>query len=62
MHAQPDFTEAEWAVIIDLLEREQADLPAEIRHTRTASVRDDLRERLRMVRSMLERFQSAAMA
>ena len=49
----------EMALLIELLERERRDLPAEIHHTSTSSVRDRLRQRLETVDRMLERLRRA---
>lgn len=48
-------SDAEWELIVELLERERSDLPVEIRHTRSSSVRTELHERAEMVRSLLGR-------
>lgn len=45
----------EQELLIDLLERERGDLPAEIRHTDTPEVKDGLRERLEIVERVLNR-------
>lgn len=45
----------ELALLIELLERERQDLPAEIHHTSTSSVRDGLHRRLETVDRLLER-------
>ncbi len=58
MNDQPKLSEAEWAVVIDLLEREYHDLPGEIRHTRIASYRDELKHRAEVVKNLLERLKS----
>jgi predicted mannosyl-3-phosphoglycerate phosphatase (HAD superfamily) len=60
MNDQPVLSEGEWALVVDLLEREKADLPAEIHHTRTATVRAELHERLDMVRRLLDRLHAPA--
>lgn len=60
MNDRCTLSDAEWALVIELLEHEQGDLPAEIRHTRVSSVRDELRQRLEMVRQLLERLQTPA--
>lgn len=52
---QPALTDEEWALLIELLERERNDLPAEIHHTRTSSLRDQLRERLDLINQLLDR-------
>lgn len=57
---QPKLSDAEWDLVIELLERERGELPAEIRHTRVSSVRDELRQRLEMVQQLLERLRIAA--
>ena len=58
MNEPPKLSEAEWALVIELLQRERHDLPAEIHHTRVASYREDLRRRAAMVNSLLERLQT----
>jgi len=55
LKTQPVLTEEEWALVVELLEREEKELPAEIHHTRTSTVRDELHKRLGMVRGLLER-------
>ena len=55
MREQPLLSDAEWALLIELLERERYELPAEIHHTRTCALRDELRERLAMVERLLHR-------
>ncbi len=62
MDQQPNLTEAEWGLIVELLEREQSELPPEIHHTRTNSVREELRQRLKMVRSVLGQLRTAVHA
>jgi hypothetical protein len=51
----PPLSEAEWELVVELLERERADLPAEIHHTRTVAIRDDLKKRLDLVEQMIQR-------
>ncbi len=60
MCGQPMFSAAELELIIELLERERSELSPEIRHTRTAKLREELHRRKDMVRSLLERLQSPA--
>lgn len=55
MQGTPLFSEAEWALVVELLERERYELPSEIHHTRTSTFRDQLRERLALVESLLAR-------
>lgn len=57
---QPVLTEAEWNIILELLARERRDLPIEIHHTSTRKYREELRDRLRTVEELLERFSSIA--
>lgn len=59
---QPVLSEAEWALVVELLERERGELPAEIHHTRTSAVREELRRRLQMVESLLRRLRGEAAA
>jgi hypothetical protein len=49
MVEQPVLTPAEWELIAELLNFERRDLPAEIHHTMTGSVRDELRDRRNLV-------------
>jgi hypothetical protein len=51
-------SEAEWALVIELIEREHHDLPAEIHHCRVQSYREELRRRHEMVKSLLERLRA----
>ena len=37
MYEEPKLSEAEWALILELLERERSELPVEIHHTRSSS-------------------------
>ncbi len=55
MHEEPKLSEAEWDLIVELLERERSDLPVEIHHTRSAGVRTELQQRADMVRGLLGR-------
>lgn len=48
-------TDAERALIIELLERERSELPGEIRHTQNSDYRDSLHRRLELVQSLLLR-------
>lgn len=60
MYDEPKLSEAEWALIVELLERERSELPVEIHHTRSSSVRGELHERSEMVRSLLVRLRTPA--
>ncbi|MBN2474606.1 MAG: hypothetical protein JXB62_08355 [Pirellulales bacterium] len=55
MTDQPTLSEAEWSLVADLLERERGELSVEIRHTRTSTVREELRQREKTVKGMLNR-------
>ena len=55
MYNEPKLSEAEWALVIELLEREHDELPAEMHHTRNSEMRDDLQHRADLVRELLER-------
>lgn len=48
-------TDAQWALVAELLQRERRELPAEIHHSQTPSVRDGLRQRLEQVDAMLSK-------
>ena len=58
MNEQPKLSDAEWALVIELLQREHHDLPTEIHHCRVSSYRDELKHRHEIVRSLLERLQA----
>ena len=62
MCGEVDFSEVELELIVELLERERAELPVEIRHTRTSNMRDELRGRAEMVRQLLGRMEHHAAA
>jgi hypothetical protein len=62
MYEEPRLSEAEWALILELLERERSELPVEIHHTRSSSVRTELQERAEMVRGLLSRLRTPVMA
>ncbi|HUT09031.1 MAG TPA: hypothetical protein VMY42_00910 [Thermoguttaceae bacterium] len=59
MDKRSELSEAEWALVVELLEHERSELPSEIRRTRTASVRDELHRREDMVQSLLDRLRPA---
>ncbi|MHB1034223.1 MAG: hypothetical protein ACYC35_08755 [Pirellulales bacterium] len=60
MFEAPRLSEAEWALIVELLDWESRDLPTEIHHSRVGGVREDLHRRLDMIQSMLERLRPMA--
>ena len=53
------FSGAQIELILELLEEQQSTLLVEIRHTDTGSFRKELKERLRRVEALLERFRGA---
>jgi len=57
---QPTLTEAEWSLVIGLLEREMEELPVEIHHTRSSQMRNELTQRREMVRELLARLRPVA--
>jgi hypothetical protein len=58
MSIQMTLSDAELELILNLVERERSELPVEIRHTRTAKVREELHARREVVRVLLERLRS----
>jgi hypothetical protein len=62
MTAQPSLTKPEWELVMELLERERYELPAEIHHTRTSQMRDELKQRLELVNALLRRLRDQAAA
>lgn len=55
-------SEAEWTLMVELLERELSDLPVEIHHSRVASMREELSARRDLVRGLLDRLRPAMVA
>jgi N-acetylmuramoyl-L-alanine amidase len=47
-------------MVAELLEQECRELPVEIHHTRTTSVKKQLQDRLEMARSILDHVRAAA--
>jgi len=58
MGEEPKLSEAEWALVIDLLERERADLPVQMHESRSFTEREELRVRSEAVRKLLTRIQA----
>ncbi len=56
----PELGEAEWEIIIELLERERSELPVEIRHTYRHAFRGYLQRRLEIIDALLERIKARA--
>jgi hypothetical protein len=59
MQEPPCLSAEEWGLVLELLERERRELPAEIRHTRTVSVREELRNREQLIDGLLQRLRVA---
>lgn len=57
---QPKFSEEEWALVVQLLQREHNELPVEIHHCRVNEYRDELHHRQAMVQNLLDRLQVPA--
>jgi hypothetical protein len=62
MSEQFSFSEEERELLIELLEREERELPSEIRHTRLTKYREGLHHRLDVVHNVLERMRTVAPA
>lgn len=62
MNDQPRLSEAEWTLVLELLQQELGELPAEIHHTRTNDFREGLVARREMVRELIERLRPIAAA
>jgi hypothetical protein len=60
MGSQTELSKAEWTIVVELLEHERAELHPEIRHTRTSSLRAELRRRLKVVEALVERLRPLA--
>ena len=60
MYDEPRLSDEEWDLIVELLECERNELPAEIHHTRNASVRVELQQRADLVRRLLDRLRQTA--
>jgi hypothetical protein len=62
MNEHQKLSREEWALIVELLQREHDDLPVEIHHCRVRSYREELRHRLEIVQGLLDRMQVAVEA
>jgi aromatic ring-cleaving dioxygenase len=60
VNEQITLTDEERTLLVELLERERGDLPAEIHHTRTHSVRDELHTRVHRVEQLLTKLRPAS--
>jgi hypothetical protein len=50
---QPELADAEWDLILELLEAKRAELPSEIHHTSKPAYRHELESRLEMVEALI---------
>jgi hypothetical protein len=57
---QPTLTDAEWKLVIELLQRERRELPAEIHHTDATDVRERLHYRVAAIDNLLARLREPA--
>lgn len=55
MTQQPQLTQTEWELVLELVEAERHDLPTELHHTDNAAVHKELQERKRVVDSLANR-------
>jgi len=55
-------SEAEWELVLELIRSELSTLPTEIRHTRTATMREELRRRQATLQALLDRLRTPAAA
>jgi hypothetical protein len=62
MHDQPVLSEAEWGLVVELLQLELRELPVEFRHASGQEAREELHHRLGMVQQLLDRLQKPALA
>lgn len=62
MNESTQLTDAERALVIELLQREMDELPVEIHHSRSTTVREELRHRRDAVKALLDRLQGAPAA
>jgi hypothetical protein len=60
MFSHEDFSEAEKALVLELLENERSELPVEIRHTVNSGMREELHERAKLVRGLIDRLRMPA--
>jgi hypothetical protein len=60
MYALENLSEAERVLLLDLLENEHNELPVEIHHTRSSSLREELHERVKLVQGLIDRIRMPA--
>jgi hypothetical protein len=54
-----DVTPLEWKMVADLIHRELAEMPTEIRRTETSTYRDELKVREQKLRELLKKVEAA---
>jgi len=62
MTCQPELTDAEWELMLQLIEEQRRELPSEIHHTDHAGVREALHQRQKMRNQLIERIRAGAAA
>ncbi len=55
MHDSPALTEKEWALVLELVQRELAELPSEIHHTDRSAYRKELHDRRLLLQNLLDK-------
>jgi hypothetical protein len=58
----PALSDAEWDLLLELLERQQRELLVEIRHSDSGAFKQQLRLRLEMVNSLIDRLRPSEAA
>ncbi len=59
MYHQPELTDLEWEMVLDLLENEKRNLPPEIRRTHERHYHQELQERLKRIDDLIVRIRAA---
>ncbi len=62
MYDEPRLSEAEWHLIVELLERERGELPVEIHHCQNDRIRTQLHHRAELVQGLLDRLRTPVAA
>jgi hypothetical protein len=52
---QPELSDAEWDLVLDLLDAKAAELPSEIHHTSHSAYRNQLRQRLELIEGLQQK-------
>ncbi len=55
---QPELSDLEWDLIVELLEAKRIVLPLEIHHTSTHAYRKELRQRLELIDALLSKLRT----